>query len=247
MLIHIVGAGVIGKATGEGFRRFGHDVIYTDKEHFGSHPGADIHFVCTPEQAVPKVVSELAGSHEGDAVIVIRSTTPPGTIRDLSTDLHCTLWHNPEFLRSATAGDDFLHCKYTLIGRSPTPMSDDWPMPPPDLFPGYDLTYGRMGVEPILCSSTQSELVKLITNAKLANEISFWNDMQGLCEMFEENSHMIARLVTLDGRISHYGAFKHGAPYGGSCLPKDVQQLLDVYQSKMVGATQEINQRIGGA
>ena len=227
MLIHIVGAGVVGKATGGEFARFDNKVIYSDIDEWASqHDQSDLHFICTPEQTVPKVVQTLI-EHEVRGDIVIRSTVPPRTTWETAYKINRPLWHNPEFLRAAIAEDDFLHSKYTLVGYA-NPIKDE----SPKLFDGYEATYGRMGIDPVLCSSTESELAKLITNSYLAMQISFWNEIEELSNNLGVNSHTVARLVTRDNRISHYGAYKHGSPYGGFCLPKDLKQLKDVSEQE---------------
>lgn len=235
MKIHIVGAGVVGKATGRGFARFGHEIAYSDIDP-GAHvrvpeapfyyvtagmfPDADFYFVCTPEDAAPGVVRQLAPVSGG---IVIRSSVLPGTTAALSKELRRPLWHNPEFLREAVAEDDFLHTKYAILGKAHGghPFGDV-------AYHEDELTclYEHMGAEVVVCNSTESEFIKLITNAYLATQISFWNDIKKLTDAMGVNSHRIARIVALDPRVSEYGAYKHGAPYGGHCLPKDIAQLL---------------------
>lgn len=244
MLIHIVGPGTVGKATGGAFVRFGHEVIYSDYQAINeARMKAGMHFICTPENAVPSVVEEMQAQEIGGD-IVIRSTTPPGSIARLAFQVKRNLWHNPEFLRAATAQDDVLNMTYTLVGFAPGHRAL------PCLFYGFEETYGRMGVNPVLCTSTESELAKLITNAYLATQISFWNEIKRLCDEFHVNSHAVARLVTKDSRITHYGAFKHGAAYDGHCLPKDIQQVLSVMQqygdAPLLTAVQLVNKCMGG-
>ena len=72
MLVHIVGAGVVGTATGKGFERFYNQVIYSDIDGWArQHENADLHFICTPEKTVPTVVQTLT-DHEVSGDVVIR-------------------------------------------------------------------------------------------------------------------------------------------------------------------------------
>lgn len=210
MRIHIIGPGVVGLATGEGLRRFGHTVCYTDQGERHNIP-ADLHFVCVPERAVLPVVKEL-GDARGS--IIIRSTVEPGTTDTLRLMLERDIWHNPEFLQEATAEQDFLFRNYTIIGG---------PMPiPRDLLN----LYRQMAVKTVLCSALESEYAKLVLNAYFATQIAFWNEIGAHLEKQDVNSHRLARLVTLDKRVSRHGAAMHGKPFGGKCLPKDLAQLI---------------------
>ena len=223
MKLHIIGPGVVGKATGEGFKRFGHQVVYTDR---GDNHAveADLHLICTPEDTVKEVVQELAeglgpsaeyasGYHQ----VVVRSSVPPGTTTALAKKYPgVRFWHNPEFLREATAESDFLHADRAVLGYTDNPFCY-----------GLDQLYHEMGVPIYRCSSAVSEMVKLVTNASLATQLGFWQTIQGLCETKGLNSHQVGRLVALDPRVSSYGPGMHGTSYGHTkCLPKDLAQLI---------------------
>ena len=80
MLIQIIGPGIVGKATGEGFKRYGHRVEYVDKGEEVDY--ADIHFICTPETEVEDAVGRIRNSKwfDGEETIVVRSSTKHGTI-----------------------------------------------------------------------------------------------------------------------------------------------------------------------
>ena len=215
MRIHIVGSGTVGRATGRGCERFGHEVVYTDKGHDHQAVQADLTLICTPEAAVPKVVRELTW-HKGP--VAIRSSVPPGTTAELASERHMGLCHNPEFLREATAEADFLEAKVAIVGF-PSPIAQPTVAKLQELYEG-------MGKQVVLCNSAESELLKLLNNAYLATLISWWNDVALLCHAVGVNSHHLARLmVENDSRISLYGALRHGAPWGGHCLPKDMEQL----------------------
>jgi UDP-glucose 6-dehydrogenase len=70
-------------------------------------------------------------------------------------------------------------------------------------------------------------MVKLVSNAHLSTLISFWNEVHQICERFQINSTVLGRAVSMDNRISPYGAVMHGKPFGGFCLPKDLNALIN--------------------
>lgn len=221
MKLHIIGRGVVGSATGSLFSRFGYQVLYTDKGDDHAAVRAAIHFVCTPEGVAPDVVRELMHGipwvdvpNEG---VVIRSSVPPGTTAGLARELGFPFQHNPEFLREATAEADMLESQYIVIGG---PVSSRWSL--------HSL-YQSCGKEILWASSTETELLKLVNNAWLSTQVSFWNEVKSIADNLDVNSHHMARLmVKNDSRLSPYGALRHGQAYGGHCLPKDINQLLAV-------------------
>ena len=222
MNIRIVGPGVVGRATGEFFRRYGHEVDYSDEGENPYQETGDIYFICTPEEAVPEVVAELIPQLKNNsgiwASVVVRSTTPPGTIKALADSYTYEIIHNPEFLREASAEQDVATDGHAILGI------------PNDHTAGESFTtvsdlYESTGLQVVTVSSTASELLKLITNSYLATIISFWNEVSQICDGLEINSHLVGRLATLDPRITPYGALMHGSAYGGNCLPKDLEQL----------------------
>ncbi|HLB94765.1 MAG TPA: nucleotide sugar dehydrogenase, partial [Nitrospiria bacterium] len=84
-----------------------------------------------------------------------------------------------------------------------------------------------------------AEMVKYASNAFLATKISFINEIANLCERVGADVHEVARGMGLDGRIG--SKFLHaGAGYGGSCLPKDTQALVQLAKSKGDGYELEV-------
>ena len=236
MRIAVIGAGVVGTATGLGMARFGHQVTFGDtsarsleKVAEGGHsiwlfgqeppPQADIYLVCTPEEAVPEVVKGLALA-QGD--LVIRSSTLPGTTEVLAGLLNRPVFHNPEFLRAAVALDDFLNARFAIIGRGGNIMGPC----------RMEALYRQMGMRIVWTSATMSELVKLSVNCYLSTLISYWNEVHLLCEKLGINSHYLARLAAQDSRVADYGAYKHGEPFGGACLPKDLHRMIHFSREK---------------
>ena len=234
MNIHVIGPGVVGRATGEGFARFGHNVVYTDKGSNGFHHlvHADVRFICTPEEVAPEIVRGL----KTPGLVVIRSSVSPGTTVKLAQELNMELVHNPEFLREAVAEFEFMGSNFAILGlvKSSEPR---W-----GIVAGL---YKNMGKRVILCDATESELVKITLNCYLATQISFWNQVKLVADRLGINSHRIARLALNDRRVSRYGAVMHGRKYGLRCLPKDVQQMLSLGgRMPLIQAVMEINEEV---
>jgi UDPglucose 6-dehydrogenase len=235
----IIGAGCVGEATGDGFKRLGNNVVFYDiddnkktsllKKGFhvfdknrDSADDVDIFFICVEEWNVDKVFEEWHDSFS-NGVVVVRSTVPPGTCRRLSEKHGFTVFHNPEFLRERNALEDFLYPDKIVIGA--------------DIKTHYDVddvnqlkeVYHPFNAPIIIVDTITSEFLKLASNAVLSSYISIWNQLGLIAGKLGVNSHEVAKIIVLDPRISKYGTI-HGKKFGGFCLPKDLKTLSKVAQ-----------------
>ena len=244
MRILIAGCGTVGMATGRGFLRLGHDVTFYDildvkrgelrKQGYKISDtldfNADVIFICVPEERVPDVVEQLV-RHKVEGLKVIRSTVPPGI-----TNTYEHVCHNPEFLREAVADYEFMNPHRIIIGECCKSHGDI-----------LENLYKPLRAPIIRVDPTTSEVIKLASNAYLATQISFWNQVHLIAEKLGVNSHLVGKACTLDPRISEYGASFHGQPFGGRCLPKDLESLrlaamkLGVH-TLLLDAVKEVNE-----
>lgn len=249
MKIQIIGAGTVGRATGEALSRFGHRIIFydIDKEKIlelhskglevSEKPvsQADIHFICTPESVVEKVVDQLA---KFDGLIVIRSSVLPGTTTRLTEKHGKHISHNPEFLRAAMASWDSLNPDRIVIGECCKNHGDV-----------LEKLYKPLRAPIVRVDPTTSEIIKLASNATLSTYISFWNEIHNICNIIEVNSHVVGKVSSMDRRISEYGASMHGKAFGGACLPKDLDHLIEFseekgYTPELLKAIKNLNERM---
>lgn len=230
MRIQVVGVGIVGLATADGFRRFGYDVTLTDiddakiqqlkRDGWNAHArpqNADVHFICVPERFVENVVRDLnVNQPEQTGLIVVRSSVDPGTcVRLMNVYPGKHLCSNPEFLKEATALSDFLNPDKIVIGECCEEHGDL-----------LESLYEPFRASIVKTDPTTAEMVKMTTNAYLATQISFWNTIHKICEKTSVNSHVVGKICALDHRISSYGAGQHGKPFGLHCLPKDLSNLI---------------------
>ena len=284
MNLLIVGGGVVGTATAQGFQRLGHhiDIIDPKKECLAAIKGltvwessekmskddklrVELALICTPERIVPEAVHDLyevfnplrfnpkeiyvrsAGSDTPPFVasfpVYMRSSVVPGTCARLKEKFpHWHFGHNPEFFREAVAEYEFLNPSGVVLGNC-CPEHGEMMMN----------LYAPLGVPVHFTRPEVSELAKLCVNVYLATQVSFWNQVKILADSMGINSHTVGMLTArCDSRISPYGARMHGKPYGGHCLPKDVDQLLDLCREYVKGkpiglfkAVREINEYFG--
>jgi UDPglucose 6-dehydrogenase len=161
--------------------------------------------------------------------VVVRSTVPPGTTEDIviptlesesgrfaGEDFGVCM--NPEFLRAATAPEDFMHPRVIVIGalddrseRALRAIYDSWP------------------AVPIVATSLRTaEAAKYVANLFSATKISFFNEMLRILTAVGVDTAAAFEGAVLGGTgfwDQRYGT-RCGAPYGGACLPKDTAAFL---------------------
>jgi len=185
----------------------------------------DLTAFCAGTRAVGQALGRTTGMH----TVVVRSTVPPTTTDKLVAPIlevesgkrvgaGFQLASNPEFLRAASAAEDFRWPWMTVVAsrnrRTAERLGDM-------LAPfGGEL---RMFSDP-----TEAELVKCAHNIYNATKISFWNEMWLVADKLGVSLDAVAATVARSAEASFnpgYG-IRGGAPYGGVCLPKDTQGFL---------------------
>ena len=230
--IGIVGYGIVGRSTGQALAAKGYDVESVDKnpekEQWQEILDADFVMVCTPEQVVPEIIEKLAEDN-CKGVIVVRSTVPPGVCKKLGKKYNRVILHNPEFLRENYAFTDTLNPRFIVVGG---PISAE----------RAALCVVWMQFGPVFpMSSNESELFKLWSNAKLACNISFANEMLRIAEAYGANGQLINNLLS-ENPLYRNHPWQIGRAYGGRCLPKDIKQLLALYpESVLLKAVEQVN------
>ena len=158
--------------------------------------------------------------------VIIRSTVFPGTTRNILKNIiedtsgkkvgvDFGIVMNPEFLREATAVEDFFNPPYTILG-------------------GYDSNstniasklYESIKVDTYNVKIEEAEILKMVNNAFHALKISFANEIGRICTKLEIDSSKIMGLVCEDKKLNISEKYlKPGFAFGGSCLPKDLMAI----------------------
>ena len=179
-------------------------------------------------QAAENIADELAKAHTEYPVVVVKSTVPPGTtrdvvcktIREMLPDLKFGCCMNPEFLREGRAVFDFMNPDRIVIGTADARTADVMH----SLYAGIEAPI--LDVEP-----TAAEMIKYTSNALLAAKISFANEIGNLCKKIGVDVYEVMKGVGMDSRVSPK-FLNAGAGFGGSCFPKDVAALADIIRKE---------------
>jgi len=204
--------------------------------------------VGTPTQAyggtdlsqVYSAIRWIKEHNPGRAVLVMKSTVPPGTgvrlINEELVDTQLQYVFNPEFLREGRAVHDWMHPDRIVIGGEDEEAIELVK----ELYEGIDA--------PVLITDvTSAEMIKYTANAFLPTKISFINEIASLCDRVGANIDAVAQGVGLDTRIGP-SFLKAGLGYGGSCFPKDTRALeflssVKGYNCELLRAVINVNNR----
>jgi len=205
----------------------------------GALDGADAVFIAvgTPTRRgdghadltyVMAAAEEIARAAKGYTVIVIKSTVPVGTNRQLrnvvakaNPELDFDVASNPEFLREGAAIDDFMHPDRIVVGvqneRAAEVMAE---------------IYRPLSLREVSIVTTDlesAEMIKYAANAFLATKITFINEIAALCERVGADVKQVSKGIGFDRRIGN--KFLHAGPgFGGSCFPKDTKAFARIGQ-----------------
>jgi UDP-glucose 6-dehydrogenase len=241
----IFGSGVVGKSTGQLLESNGEDVIYYDTDYTVVDklkkdgktattilPSTwDICWMCTHEKYLPGIIPSRPSK---DSIIIIRSTVEPSLFDAMDKNgMSDYVFHVPEFLREKNALEDSFFPDRVVIGCN---ISNQYVDTVVDLF--SDMFTTKIVVVPLQISA----LIKLISNAWLSTQISFWNEIYDILVNYPEFMQIVPNIVTMDKRISKYGTIMVGKPYSGKCLVKDLDHLLNIHKnSKLLKSVKEVN------
>lgn len=214
----------------------------------GTPPGADGAADLTQVYSVAKEIGQLL---DHDLVVVNKSTVPVGTaetvreiigsqLADRGQDkLKFDVVANPEFLKEGAALEDFLRPDRVVIGTDSAKAGEVMRQ----LYQPF-----LRNQHPLLIMDIRSaELTKYAANAMLAARISFINEIAQLCDKVGADVLSVRQGIGTDSRIGMH--FLHaGAGYGGSCFPKDVQQLIHTgrdngVELEIVQAVERVNRK----
>ena len=204
---------------------------------------------------------EIAEALTAPSVVVVKSTVPVGTNREVARilaemrpDIETAVASNPEFLREGAAIEDFMRPDRVVVGAETETARETMA----DLYRPLSLRETPM----VVTTLESAELIKYAANAFLATKITFINEIADLCERTGGDVHAVARGMGLDNRIG--SKFLHPGPgYGGSCFPKDtialtktgvahnvpmhiVQSVIDVNEARKRAMAEKVRNALDG-
>jgi len=250
LTIGIIGIGMVGEPIRwwfeekRGLRRK-HELFCYDTDpakcYFDDYNLADIIFVSVPTPPNPdgscntSIVENAVASVQGEKIIVIKSTVPPGTTEGLQKRFpqHKFLF-NPEFLTESQAREDFLKPVRQIVGY--TEKSKDAALGILNLLPVSYYQSPWMASTYVVRghTATEAEMIKYASNAFGATKVSFGNMLYDGCDGLKLSGlkidyENVRDALGADPRIGpawldvNHGSYRG---FGGYCFPKDLNAFM---------------------
>jgi UDPglucose 6-dehydrogenase len=207
---------------------------------------------------IGKALKEKKGYH----AVIVKSTVVPGTtdevvlpvLQDISgkkPGIEFGVGMNPEFLTEGQAVEDFMNPDRIVLGANDEK----------DMMILEELYKGFNDAPKLKTNNKTAEMIKYVSNAMLATQISFTNEIANLCSSLGGVDVVdVMKGVHLSNYLCPRGSdgnrvqaplsafFQAGCGFGGSCLPKDVKALIAHGQKygesmTLLKAVIEINQK----
>lgn len=256
MKISIIGAGVVGQATGVGFHRYGHDIVFYDADQrkleilakqgykvvksLEAISSFDVHMICTNTPLLnnrfdllplKSTIIELASvltSQNRYQLLVIRSTVLPLTTKTRIIPL----------LQSQCPlklGKDYGLCYNPEFLRQANAL-EEFLNPPLVVIGEFDQYAGDRLAElyepfnspQVRTSLENAEAIKCFSNAYNSMKISFFNLLFLVAQQSKLDHKVIEQALTKASRGIRLPSYftSGGRPFYGACLPKDLAAMV---------------------
>ena len=128
------------------------------------------------------------------------------------------LVYNPEFLREATAVDDYFNPPKIVIGTRTGETSATMEA----LHNGIEAPIFHVGVR-------EAEFTKFFDNTWHAVKVAFANEVGRVCQQLDISARAVHEVFVSDTKLNISSYYtRPGGAFGGSCLPKDVRALQHI-------------------
>lgn len=243
MKIAIIGIGFVGSAILKSFKK--HNLITITYDKYKSNNNSkdnlinclntDILYMCLPTEFNKKKnkydkkpiheVCKFLSKNNYQGIILNKSTVEPNTHNKLCKKYNNLKFiHNPEFLSSKTAFEDFHNQTHIVLGKTKKITNDDIN----SIKKFYNHYYPNANIS--VCESNESESMKIFCNSFYAVKIQFFNELYLLCQKINCDYDTVLKLMLNNNWINPMHTKVPGTDgklsYGGACFPKDTNALL---------------------
>lgn len=229
----IIAAGMVGKAAKQYFKEAPIYDKYKPSDSFEDVCKQDIILICLPTPFhIRRNETNLSAFYKtfnkipDGKIVLIKSTVPVGTCVKFQQQFpKLIIMHNPEFLTERYAYEDFSYPDKQIIGMTKSNQK----MLARRLL--ADLPYGHR----MITTSNTSELIKYAFNSFYAMKVAFANQIFDIAGECNASYGDILKGFIYDKRAnpSHLEvSFDGYRGYDGSCLPKDVKELIRMARSR---------------
>lgn len=243
-----IGYGFVGKALHKSFFKRGvcttvYDKYLTTNDGCPSSPfenllECEIIFLCLPTPFVEGHGYDLSALLESckrlkvegyQGVVVIKSTVEPGVTQHIADNFpEMNFCHNPEFLTARTALEDFDNQEHIVIGIAEIKKYNQFKISIDDSVGDlYRKLYPDAHIS--MCTSVESETMKLFVNNFYAMKVQIFNEFFLLCQRTGADFELVKEMMLMNGWVNPMHTNVPGPDgklsYGGACFPKDTSAL----------------------
>jgi len=229
MKIIIAGYGFVGKAVASSLKETIIHIVdpkYTTGqiEHY---PDANGVIICvgTPSTEIGDCdvsqIYQVMDQVPETMPVLIKCTVRPDYLNRLLVNYpRHKICYSPEFLRAATANQDFADQTYMVLGgEDPDGMWEE-------LFKSNLKNLNKV----VQCTLTEASMVKYTTNCFLAVKLTFFNQIYDMCQVNGADYNTIIDILKLDERMGTSHMQVPGPDgvrgFGGACFPKDTNAFV---------------------
>ena len=226
--VGVIGLGAVGKTLAHTLSWY-HDVVSYDKKgdyHWEPILSTDLVLVCVDTPLGPdgrlncrNVDDVLNRLQDGGFAqpVAIRSTLKVGYMAQaVATHPKLRLVYFPEFIRERS------RLQWTVCPDRLVLAGEEG-----DVRAVQGVFEWVENAPTLRMSFSEAELGKLAHNAYIATKVSFTNEIERICEMYDADPENVMQVVTVDRRVvSQEHLRPNKGPYNGSCVPKDTHELM---------------------
>ena len=229
MKLGIVGYGIVGKATHKGILNNRPVVIHdlslgTSIEDLYN---CDYVFFCVPTDSITSVQSLVDDvknfkAASPNSTIIIRSTLPVGTCKEIQQLINDKIFYMPEFLRDRAWETDCLN-RPIVVGHD-----------------GLEIPSWLLDDEYVECSTSEAEVTKMFSNNFAVVRIAFANLFYDLSQKVGADYDVVKDLYFKTANDQSYlNVPGHDGTrgFGGKCLPKDLDFVINSLDELGIGQT----------
>ena len=191
----------------------------------GTPSDADGRVDLTAMERVTDQIASALRDRTKPCVVAIRSTVPPGTVRDVITPklraaYPCVaVCHHPEFLREGSALKDWKRPPMIVWG------CDDRDNETVSL--AMERMYLGVPAPRLAIGPMESEMIKYACNIYHAVKIDFANEIGSIASACGADADAVMAAFCQDTKLNISKAYlRPGFAFGGSCLPKDTRAMI---------------------
>jgi UDPglucose 6-dehydrogenase len=224
MKIIIAGYGFVGRAVASSLKETVIHIVdpkYTTGQ-IAHYPDANGVIICvgTPSTEVGDCdvsqIYQVMDQIDPNIPVLIKCTVRPDYLNRLLVNYpKHTICYSPEFLRAATASEDFANQTYMVLsGEDPNKMWEE-------LFRNNLKNLNKV----VHCTLTEASMVKYTANCFLSVKVTFFNQIYDMCQANGADYNTIIDILKLDERMGTSHMQVPGPDgsrgFGGACFLKD--------------------------